>query len=233
MLRVKLETTTSKNTTSRSTPMRTALGKRAKSKGNGFELLVGKELSKWISRGKRTDLFARNVLSGGKFTQSRRKGSDEGIAGDLMSAHPDSVEFAKVFNVECKHYADLGLFPFMFDIKGKSFLGTVVQKCQQEARQSGKNWVLVARQNSKPILVGLQSDLARAIIWQRAPAFCHSFRTKHYSVTFFLFLDLLANVKVSNFTKAGRAVMGMMASKAYMDASATSLWERSINVTGD
>lgn len=184
-------------------------------------------LSEWLSRGKRRDLFARNVISGGKFTNSRKKGGDEGIAGDLMSAHPDSVEFAKVCNVECKHYADLGFMPFAFDVKGKSFLGTVVRKCEQESAQSGKAWMLAARQNMKPILVGLHSDLARAIIWRDAPTLCHTFRTKNYSVTFFLLDDFLAKVNPKRFMK--------VAENFPMSSEPTlrnGLWERVITISG-
>lgn len=186
-------------------------------------------LSQWISRGKRSDLFARNVLSGGAFTQKRKKGIEEGVAGDLMSAHPDSVEFARALNVECKHYKDLGIFPLFFDLKGKSFLGSVVQKCELETKQSGKTWMLVARQNMKPIIVGLQSDFARAIIWRDRPALCHSIRTANYSVTFFLFEDFLAKVRPAQLTKiAGHFPMTPGPDERHRKG----LWERNITISG-
>ena len=45
-----------------------------KPKGNEFERWVGRQLSIWITDGARTNIFARNVLSGGGFTVTLEKG---------------------------------------------------------------------------------------------------------------------------------------------------------------
>lgn len=125
-----------------------------KGKGSEFERQVGKALSLWVSEGHRSDLFARNVLSGGSFTNAMKKDSKEhGMPGDLAANHPMAFKFLELFTVECKHYADLGFEAFLFDTESKSFLGSVLKHTRKQAEQAKLHPMVIARQNRRPSIL--------------------------------------------------------------------------------
>jgi hypothetical protein len=131
-----------------------------KFKGASYERAAGKELSNWLTYSARGDIFTRNVLSGGKFTNSLQAGRKEGIPGDLMAAHPIAYDFLSHFLVECKHYANLNFEAFLFDRKRKSFLWTVLSHTKEQALHAELEWIIVAKQNRRPSLVLLDPKIA-------------------------------------------------------------------------
>jgi hypothetical protein len=176
-------------------------------KGSAFERDTCQRLSLWISKGKRDDLLARNVLSGGQFTVARIRGEVRGSPGDLTAVDPMAIPFIQAFSVECKHYRDLGLSAYVFDKKGNSFINQTVALCKRQARQAGKQWLLVAKQDRKPALIFLEPPTAlfagtcsigRLQLHRVVHTFHHG--TKH-EASMFLFDDFLGNVDAKRFIK--------------------------------
>jgi len=147
-----------------------ATGRHSKQKGASFEREVGVLLSEWLTRGVRRDLFSRNVLSGGRFTNALKKEEHEragGLAGDLMAAHPLAFQFLKLFIVECKHYADIQLHQYLMDTSGKSFLGEVIRTTGAQARHANTEWMVVARQNRMDTLLFMPSYIGMVAMNER------------------------------------------------------------------
>lgn len=127
-----------------------------KNKGSEFEREVGRILSRWISDGKKDDLFTRTVTSGGKFTTALKKGKSSGEAGDLMGANPMAYEFSSRILVECKHWNRLDFSDFLLGYGElyKALLHTQTQACIVK-----KQWMLIVRQNWCPIIVMMPLDI--------------------------------------------------------------------------
>ena len=132
---------------------------RGKAKGNSFELQTCKQLSLWVSQGQRADLFARNVLSGGRFTSAKKAGQETSIPGDLMANSPLAYEFLSVFSIECKHWKSLALESYLFDVKGTSALAKIIQHCIADCAHARTHWLLIARQNRKPTMIFFSGTL--------------------------------------------------------------------------
>lgn len=124
---------------------------RGKGKGSAFERKVCKLLSKWVSRGKRTDLFWRTAMSGGRATVERRKGVVVRQAGDICAVTPDGHAFTDHWYVECKSYKSIGLTQWIVNNDGK--IPGWWAKCKREARDHGREPMLIVKQNFLPILV--------------------------------------------------------------------------------
>lgn len=136
-----------------------------KQKGNRFELLTCKRLSWWVSSGERTDLFARNVLSGGAFTKRDKDGDEElAHAGDLMINHEAGAQFLSRFSVECKHKKTLQLEALLFDYEGSSFLRKTLRDTGRQAKKLAKHPLLIARQNARPVLLLTESAIGECLL---------------------------------------------------------------------
>lgn len=135
-----------------------------KDKGSSFERDTCQKLSLWLSGGTRDDLLARNVLSGGQFTQARTRGLERGSPGDLTAIDPLGIPLMQMFLIECKHKRDLDLTGFIFDRRGSSFLAVTIALCRLQAKASNKQWLLVAKQNQREVLVFMEGGIiARAM----------------------------------------------------------------------
>lgn len=180
-----------------------------KEKGSEFERQTGVKLSLWVSGGARSDLFARNILSGGTFTNKLKKEDRElNMPGDLMAGHPLAFEFLSTFMIECKHYADLNFEAFLFD-GGRSFLGKVMAQSRKQAKHV-KLWpLIIARQNRRPTVVicgrtvGEQLMLACGRL--KLPQY-HSLHRGEYMMT--TFDAMLATVNPAAFIAGVRTTTG-------------------------
>ena len=122
----------------------------SKEKGSEFERKVGRDLSLWLSRGRRSDLFRRTVLSGGQWTAAAQRQTQRGEPGDLGANHPAAFEFLDKFVIECKHWKSIDLIDVIW--RGHDLYKAMV-KVQKEADSVGRNWMLIARQNLRPTLL--------------------------------------------------------------------------------
>lgn len=134
-----------------------------KAKGGGFERLVCKALSRWLSRGMRDDLFWRSAMSGGRASvQFKRGRKNQTQVCDISAIHPQGDRLMQVAVVECKfiknlHFASL-LVPY---VDGKSARGTIAEYWWEVCRlaaKAGRHPILIAKQNGVMPFVLLDVD---------------------------------------------------------------------------
>lgn len=126
----------------------------SKQKGSSFERKISKELSLWLSSGKRDDLFWRTHSSGGRFTQRKKSGKNtSGQDGDITSTDKASELFSSLFSIECKHVKNLDLWSMITRINKKDCIWKFWLQTKKQAEEAGKIPVLIALQNYKPTLL--------------------------------------------------------------------------------
>ena len=124
------------------------MAKKGKHKGGAFERKTCKELSMWISRGKREDLFWRSAMSGGRSTVALKKGKKfKTSSGDVSAIGSLGFHLTDKFLIECKHYKNLE-FAGLIHNRGK--LVAFWQKAQMEALNHSQLPILIAKQNNYP-----------------------------------------------------------------------------------
>lgn len=133
-----------------------------KAKGSEFERKTCKALSLWLSHGQQTDLFTRNVLSGGRFTIMQDKG-DAGMPGDVAASHPLSHAFLERVLIECKHYKDLKLGELLHKPWGKTQIGLIYEKAHAQAKATKRSALLIAQQNHVPPLLIANATVGDAL----------------------------------------------------------------------
>jgi hypothetical protein len=125
-----------------------------KSKGSSFERLICNELSKWISKGERDDLFWRSAMSGGRATVGRKKGiKRDAQAGDISAIDAEGNCLTNLFSIECKSYASLVIDTLVFPKKGG--MVSFWKQCRTDAEAAMKQPMLIAKQNKFQTLIGL------------------------------------------------------------------------------
>lgn len=128
-----------------------------KTKGGTFERLICVKLSKWVSEGKKDDLFWRSAMSGGRATVGAKKGiKRDSQSGDISAIAPEGHKLTNSFSIECKTYASLMLEGLLFEKKGgiSSFWSQTVR----DALNSEKMPMLIAKQNRSSVLLGLDTS---------------------------------------------------------------------------
>lgn len=137
-------------------------------KGGRWERETARSLSLWLSQGKHADLLARNVLSGGVFTRVTRQGKQSNIMpGDLMATHPTAFRFLSSVMVECKHLQSLGLEQFLYATSAANPLQKIIDLAEQQARQAGLVYWVVAKQNRRDPLLIMSGELADKLLAPR------------------------------------------------------------------
>lgn len=121
-----------------------------KAKGAGFERMVCKRLSLWLSQGRRDDLFWRSAMSGGRATlKSGRKAQ----AGDISAIHSEGDTFLQDVFIECKNYANLDLVAFLLG-KDKGKLSKFWETALMQAAETNKRYtLLIGKEDYRPIFV--------------------------------------------------------------------------------
>ena len=121
-------------------------------KGAAFERYVCKHLSKWVSEGKRDDVFWRTAMSGGRATIGRKVGKmRESQAGDVGAVDALGHRLLQLFFIECKCYRDLGYTAFTHSSGG--FLQTFWNEAVISAGRYKRFPLLIARQNARKTIV--------------------------------------------------------------------------------
>jgi hypothetical protein len=129
----------------------------SRNKGNQFERDMCRKMSLWISRGERTDLFMRNVASGGAFTMSLKRGSALGVGGDMMAVHPLAHAFLDVFLTEYKHWRALNFEAALWNNRGE--FARVITKAEKQAQEAGRHCFIVAKQNFRAPILLMPNDI--------------------------------------------------------------------------
>jgi len=125
---------------------------RGKSKGSNFERKICKELSHWVSKGKRDDLYWRSAMSGGRATIGLGQGIvRKGQMGDVTSIDKLGAVLIRDFVIELKHVKDLNIESgILYGTKGG--LVTYWGKLLGECFASGKKPLLIGRSNNRPVV---------------------------------------------------------------------------------
>lgn len=133
-----------------------------KAKGGEFERLVCKELSVWVTKGARDDVFWRSAMSGGRATVRKAQGkSSPHVGGDICAVHTAGHDFIDRFYVECKFYADLQLHHVAMGSGGN--LLNFWNVARKQAKMHRKLPMLVAKQNRVPPLLVLSHAGVQAL----------------------------------------------------------------------
>jgi hypothetical protein len=137
----------------RRTKLKPARKKRRKGAGKGpsFERGLCKLFSLWVSGGKRSDLFWRTAMSGGRATVAHKKGHVVRQSGDMCAVTPEGHVFTDCWFVEMKFYKRIDLGQWLLSNQGK--IAGWWKKCKKEARQYGRDPMLVVKQNTWPTIV--------------------------------------------------------------------------------
>jgi len=141
--------------------------RHSKNKGSRFERLICKMLSRWVTRGARDDVFWRSAMSGGRATFQRKmsrsvpgrmrlveKHTQE---GDISAIHPAGAPLLGSVVIECKCYRELRLDQLAYNVRG-TFLGIWLD-LQRRAEESRRHPMLIAKENNRPILVGIDTHI--------------------------------------------------------------------------
>jgi len=123
------------------------MSKNSKNKGSTFERDICKQLSLWLTEGKRDDIFWRTAASGGRAT-NRAKVSKKtsGGYGDINFLDPLGEGLLKLFCFELKRgYKDLSVLSYIDrrPAKTKTVLEEFWDQAVTSAEQSGAHFPLV------------------------------------------------------------------------------------------
>lgn len=126
-----------------------------KAKGGQFERDMARRLSLWLTDGKKDDCLWRSAGSGSMSTNSikRGTGAKQYQASDLSPNSPEAYLLLDRFTIECKYYANLQLEALLFNPKCQIL--TFWKQARRDADSVGKLPFLIAKQNRRPIMVGL------------------------------------------------------------------------------
>lgn len=126
-------------------------GSGSKQKGAGFERLICKQLSLWITRGKKEDCFWRSAMSGGRATVAAARGKDlRRQAGDICAVSPEGHALTDHWYIECKHVRDMALVAFL--LRDRGLLSKFWRTTCEQAEHYQKQPLLIVRQNLLPTL---------------------------------------------------------------------------------
>lgn len=121
-------------------------------KGAGFEREICKAFSKWLTEGKRDDLFWRTAMSGGRATLQRAKGkTNMAQVGDLCAIDPEGNRLTDNFVIECKKKKNLNLDGFLLTHLGP--IPRFWEKLESECVNPKRQPMLVCHQNQMPTLL--------------------------------------------------------------------------------
>lgn len=163
-----------------------------KAKGAEFERFVCEKLSLWVSHEKRTDLFWRSAMSGGRATVKFKKGGhNDTQAGDITALAEESFIFSSCFSVECKFYADLNFQQGLF--KGTGNIANFWRGHAALSTKAGKLPLLIAKQNRLPVVCITDLKGSEVLNEFTKPFLASSLIDIDSTCAFFWFSNLLAS----------------------------------------
>lgn len=127
-----------------------------KRKGSGFERLVARELSLYLTNGASKTELIRSVLSGG-WSPGQKSGEGWRQVGDLAPNGPVGEQFRSSYAVECKHQRKISLYDFWTKTSKDSLPGWW-SKLVKDSADAGVKPMLIFRSNAMPIMVGMRRD---------------------------------------------------------------------------
>lgn len=130
--------------------MKAGGGKR---KGSSFERFIAKDLSLWISKGIRNDIFWRTHSSGSLGTVGKRRLE----YGDIMAIDDAGKPLTDNYNIECRHGKVLNFKDLIYHPKRSSLIQMIVEgRVNAENSQRQPLWIL--KEQSKEVMVMMNYD---------------------------------------------------------------------------
>lgn len=130
------------------------MSRHSKEKGAAYERKICQRLSLWVSDQKRTDVYWRSAMSGGRATLAaqRKDGKKfDAQSGDISAIHPLGALLLEHFVIDTKHYKDFDTDGIIFGRDG--LLLPLWRKLVEEADEVEKEPMLICKQNRKPELL--------------------------------------------------------------------------------
>ena len=170
------------------------MANRSSDKGHKFEIEISRYLSLWFSKGKKDDLYWRSAGSGNIATigLSRGKRLDK-LTGDISSIGGEGEELTRNFMVECKFYKDLEYDSLIFNVN-RGICG-FWNKLVKDAKKFSKLPMLIARQNRRPTLIGLDLKTFYLIEDNAQKPFTHASVYVHQDLCLTLTRDFFSRFK--------------------------------------
>lgn len=129
-------------------------------KGSNFERDVCRQLSLWITHGKKADCLWRSSMSGGRATVARKRGELVRQAGDITAVAPEGHVLTDNWYIECKAWSDLQLNKFI--LLGKGDLAKIWEDTIKQADIYNRKPLLIVKPNYFPtIVLAYPDDLCR------------------------------------------------------------------------
>jgi hypothetical protein len=159
----------------------------SKEKGSQWERTICRDLSQWISDGKRYDVFWRSAMSGGRATVQLAHGYKlKAQAGDISSIASLGERLLDHFIIESKFYSDLQIPQLV--LKDAGFLTVFWNELRAKALVYGKSPILIGKQNNYPALCMMTGDALDAFSLSEANTVAHFPRLGAHVVLFDVFL---------------------------------------------
>jgi len=123
-------------------------------KGSSFERDICKQLSLWISKGTRDDIFWRTAGSGARATNRKRRGQTTcNSEGDMGCLDAEFSWFTDGILIECKRgYNSWRIDDLLLPKTTKDSVWAIWDRLDQDARESNKLPLLVLKQDRRPVL---------------------------------------------------------------------------------
>lgn len=134
-----------------------------KRKGGAYEREICEVLSLWVSEGNDRDLFWRSAGSGSRATNRKSKGLQSNQTGDITSVDPRGTSLTSKFFIECKHYKNLQLDSLIYGTPKNNNILEFWAKVKEDSNFFGKRPIIIARQNSKKDLIGIDYVTKKAL----------------------------------------------------------------------
>ena len=128
----------------------------SKDKGSGFEILISRKLTSWVTGSERPEIFWKTAGSGSKATMSAKYGHETKMHGDIMAIDPKGEFFTETFFVECKFYKTFDLFDLL-EWKGNLYNFWI--KCRDESKKADKRPLLIFKRNRGTIYTVIKYDV--------------------------------------------------------------------------
>lgn len=132
-------------------------------KGGQFERDISKQLSLWLTKGERDDIFWRSSQSGGRATERSKKGKKTaGSYGDITALDPIGHRFLEIFCIELKrgYTKDTDAINFIDSKKAKPTLLQFWDQCVESRVQSDSDECMVIfKRDGKMPCVMIEFDM--------------------------------------------------------------------------
>lgn len=134
-----------------------------KRKGNQYEIIVARLLTKWFDPTAEMDLFWRSASSGAVATMARKAGKESNQHGDIKATADTSMVITDKLFIECKSYRDIDLFPVICTDKKSIILGWW-EKLLYESGVAHKIPVLIFKKNGSTNFIMIQDTFVSKLI---------------------------------------------------------------------